>query len=115
MPRLPSSNRSRSASTRPASTTPRSSAANWTRSLLNSQGSPSTDGGCTVASSSEGSHCMSSSDGDHSLIHGNGNQAEGNGWHEAFHQANSEADNTEESGINGNTQHLIPVSFMSYI
>ncbi|KAI3959289.1 hypothetical protein MKW98_018879 [Papaver atlanticum] len=98
MPRLPSSSRSQS-----ASTTPRSSAANWPRSLLNSHGSPSTDGGHTAASPSEGSHRVSSSDGDHYPIHGNGNQAKGNGWHGAFHQENSEANNTEESGINGNT------------
>ncbi|KAI3955689.1 hypothetical protein MKW98_006049, partial [Papaver atlanticum] len=69
MPRLPASSCSRSASTITASTTPRSSAANWSRSLLNSQGSPSTDGGHTAASPSEGSHRVSSSDDDHSPIH----------------------------------------------
>ncbi|KAI3951927.1 hypothetical protein MKW98_012132, partial [Papaver atlanticum] len=43
---------------------------------------------------------VSSSDGDHSPSHGNGNHDGGDGLHEAFHQANNEADNTEESGIN---------------
>ncbi|KAI3834481.1 hypothetical protein MKW92_037249, partial [Papaver armeniacum] len=106
MPRHPltSSSRSRhastrSASTRSASTTP--SAPNWPTSLLNSQGSPSTDGGHIAAIPSEGSgHRVSSSDGDHSPTHGNGNQAEGDGWHEAFHQENNEDENTKESGIN---------------
>ncbi|KAI3961971.1 hypothetical protein MKW92_013703, partial [Papaver armeniacum] len=106
MPRHPltSSSRSRPASTRSASTRSAStapSAANWPTALLNSQGSPSTDGGHIAASPSEGSiHRVSSSDGDHSPSHGNGNQAVGVGWHEAFHQANNEAENMEESGIN---------------
>ncbi|XP_026429997.1 uncharacterized protein LOC113326492 [Papaver somniferum] len=109
MPRHPTSSRSRSASTRSASTTPRSSEANWTRALLNSQGSPSTDGDHAAASPSEGSHRVSSSNGDHSPIHGNGNQAEVNGWHEAFHQENIEADNTEENRINDD--HLLEIQF----
>ncbi|KAI3899116.1 hypothetical protein MKW92_018995, partial [Papaver armeniacum] len=89
----------RSASTRSASTTP--SAANWPTALLNAQGSPSTDGGHIPTSPSEGNrHRVSSSDGDHSPSHGNGNQDVGDGWHEAFHQSNNEAENTEESGIN---------------
>ncbi|KAI3904224.1 hypothetical protein MKW92_040869, partial [Papaver armeniacum] len=101
MPRHPltSSSRSRPASTRSASTTP--SATNWPTTLLNSQGSPSTDGGYIAASPSEGSrHRVSSSDGDYSSSHGNGNQVVGDGWHEAFHQANKEVENTEERGIN---------------
>ncbi|KAI3901435.1 hypothetical protein MKW92_021557, partial [Papaver armeniacum] len=95
MPRHPltSSSRFRPASTRSASTAP--SAANWPTAFLNSQGSPLTDGGHIAASPSEGSrHRVSSSDGDHSR------RAVLDGWHEAFHQENNEAENTEESGIN---------------
>lgn len=96
MPRLPipSSSRSRSASTRSASTIPRSSASTWPMDFLNSQGSPSTDGSHAAASTGKGSPRVPSSDGDNSPGHVNGNQDGGDGLYEAFHQANSEADNT---------------------
>ncbi|KAI3975289.1 hypothetical protein MKX01_033529, partial [Papaver californicum] len=56
----------RPASTRSASTTPRSNASNWLRTLLDSQGSPSTDGEHISESPSEGSRHVFSSYGDHS-------------------------------------------------
>ncbi|KAI3850750.1 hypothetical protein MKW98_030810, partial [Papaver atlanticum] len=60
---------SRPASTRSPSTTPSSNEVKWPRSLLDSQGSPSTDGANTAASPSVGIRHVSSSDGDHSPIH----------------------------------------------
>ncbi|KAI3956156.1 hypothetical protein MKW92_021565, partial [Papaver armeniacum] len=76
----------RSASNRSESTTPRSNSSNWPRTLLNTQGSPSTDGVRISASSSEGSRRVSSSDGDHSPRLVVENEDEGQGWHEAFHR-----------------------------
>ncbi|KAI3949718.1 hypothetical protein MKX01_040935 [Papaver californicum] len=104
-----SSNRSRSASTRSASTTPRSNASNWPRTLLDSQGSPSNDGEHISTSPSEGSRRVFLSDGDHSPSQGNENEAEGDGWHEAFHQTDNVADVTEESGINDD--HRLEIQF----
>ncbi|KAI3872856.1 hypothetical protein MKW92_028940, partial [Papaver armeniacum] len=87
----------RSASTRSPSTTPSSNEANWTRGLLNSQGSPSTDGANPAGSPSVGSRQVSSSDGEHSPSQGTGNQPEEHGWHEAFHQVHNDPGDTEES------------------
>ncbi|KAI3944078.1 hypothetical protein MKW92_005587, partial [Papaver armeniacum] len=87
----------RSASTRSPSTTPTSNEVNWPRGLLDSQGSPLTDGANTTASTSVGSQTVSSSHGDHSPIQGNANQPEGHEWHEACHQADDDPGEAEES------------------
>ncbi|KAI3861565.1 hypothetical protein MKW98_000517 [Papaver atlanticum] len=111
MPRLHvggSSSRFRSGSTSSPTTTPRSNEANWPRGLLNSQGSPSTDGAHTAVSPSVGSGRVSSSDGDNSLSQGNGNQDEGHGWHEAFHQEDNDPGDTEESMNNDDQLPEIP-------
>ncbi|KAI3853394.1 hypothetical protein MKW92_029941, partial [Papaver armeniacum] len=82
----------RYASTRSPSTTLSSNEANWPRGFLNSQGSPSTDG-----ANPAGSRQVYSSDGEHSPSQGTGNQPEEHGWHEAFHQADNDPGDTEES------------------
>ncbi|XP_026429124.1 uncharacterized protein LOC113325112 [Papaver somniferum] len=87
----------RSASTRSPTTTPSANEVNWPRGLLNSQGSPLTDGEHTAGHPSVGSQRVSSSDGDDSLSQGTGNQAEGHGWHDAFHQEDNDPGDTNEA------------------
>ncbi|KAI3853002.1 hypothetical protein MKW92_025293, partial [Papaver armeniacum] len=87
----------RSANTRSPNTTPTSNEVNWPSGLLDSQGSPSSDGANTSASPSVGVNLVSSSHGDHSPIQGNANQPEGYEWHAAFHQADDDPGETEES------------------
>ncbi|KAI3845888.1 hypothetical protein MKW92_011301, partial [Papaver armeniacum] len=101
-PRAGSSSRFRSGSTRSASTrspgtTPSLNEANLPRGLLNSQGSPSTDGANPSRSPSVGSRLVSSSDVEHSPSQVTENQPEEHVWNEAFHQVYNDPGDTEES------------------